>query len=61
MAVATACPLPVVAKLALAEIHCPNPESPKDGKFTVRDRDSMQQERMTYEEFLVKMYAALEF
>ena len=38
-----------------------DPESPKDGKFTVRDRDSMQQERVSYEEFLAKMYAALEF
>ena len=38
-----------------------DPESPKDGKFTVRDRDSMQQERISYEEFLAKMYAALEF
>ncbi len=38
-----------------------DPDSPKDGKFTVRDRDSMQQERLSYEEFLAKMYAALEF
>ena len=38
-----------------------DPESPKDGKFTVRDRDTMQQERLSYEEFLAKMYAALEF
>ena len=38
-----------------------DPDSPKDGKFTVRDRDSMQQERLSYEEFLVKMYGALEF
>ncbi len=38
-----------------------DPESPKDGKFTVRDRDTMLQERLSYEEFLAKMYAALEF
>ena len=38
-----------------------DPESPKDGKFTVRDRDTMQQERMPLDEFLVKMYGALEF
>ena len=38
-----------------------DPESPKDGKFTVRDRDSMTQERVSYEEFLAKMYEALEF
>jgi glycyl-tRNA synthetase (class II) len=38
-----------------------DPESPNDGKFTVRDRDTMQQERLSYHEFLVKMYAALEF
>jgi len=38
-----------------------DPDSPKDGKFTVRDRDTMQQERLTYDEFLLKMYAALEF
>ena len=33
----------------------------EDGTFTVRERDSMKQERMTYDEFLSKMYAALEF
>ena len=33
----------------------------KDGTFTVRERDSMEQKRMTYEEFLAMMYAALEF
>ena len=38
-----------------------DPESPKDGKFTVRDRDTMQQERLSFDEFLTKMYAALEF
>ena len=33
----------------------------KDGTFTVRERDSMQQKRMTYPEFLAMMYEALEF
>jgi glycyl-tRNA synthetase len=33
----------------------------QDGTFTVRDRDSMTQKRMTYAEFLDMMYAALEF
>jgi glycyl-tRNA synthetase len=32
-----------------------------DGTFTVRDRDSMEQKRMTYAEFLDMMYTALEF
>ena len=32
-----------------------------DGTFTVRERDSMAQMRMTYEQFLAMMYAALEF
>ena len=36
-------------------------QSTKDGTFTVRERDSMQQTRMTYPEFLAKMYDALEF
>ena len=36
-------------------------QTPEDGTFTVRERDSMAQERMTYEAFLAKMYAALEF
>ena len=33
----------------------------KDGTFTVRERDSMAQKRMTYAEFLDMMYEALEF
>ena len=33
----------------------------QDGTFTVRDRDSMEQKRMTYAEFLEMMYSALEF
>ena len=33
----------------------------QDGTFTVRERDSMTQSRMTYGEFLAKMYDALEF
>ena len=33
----------------------------KDGTFTVRERDSMAQKRMTYAEFLEMMYEALEF
>ena len=33
----------------------------KDGTFTVRERDSMEQKRMNYAEFLSMMYAALEF
>ena len=33
----------------------------QDGTFTVRERDSMQQKRMTYAEFLAMMYEALEF
>ncbi len=33
----------------------------EDGTFTVRERDSMAQTRMTYEQFLAMMYAALEF
>ena len=33
----------------------------QDGTFTVRERDSMTQSRMTYGEFLAKMYEALEF
>jgi len=32
-----------------------------DGTFTVRERDSMEQKRMTYGEFLAEMYEALEF
>ena len=36
-------------------------QSTKDGTFTVRARDSMQQTRMTYPEFLAKMEEALEF
>ncbi len=32
-----------------------------DGTFTVRERDSMEQKRMTYGEFLAMMYDALEF
>ena len=33
----------------------------QDGTFTVRERDSMKQTRMTYAEFLEMMYSALEF
>jgi glycyl-tRNA synthetase len=33
----------------------------EDGTFTVRERDSMEQKRMSYPEFLVMMYEALEF
>ena len=33
----------------------------QDGTFTVRERDSMEQKRMTYAEFLAMMYEALEF
>ncbi len=33
----------------------------QDGTFTVRDRDTMAQTRMTYAEFLAKMFDALEF
>ena len=36
-------------------------QSTKDGTFTVRERDSMEQKRMTYGEFLAMMYEALEF
>ena len=36
-------------------------QSTKDGTFTVRERDSMEQKRMTYSEFLAMMYEALEF
>ncbi len=36
-------------------------QSTKDGTFTVRERDSMTQKRMTYHEFLTMMYEALEF
>ena len=36
-------------------------QSVEDGTFTVRERDSMQQKRMTYAEFLAMMYEALEF
>jgi glycyl-tRNA synthetase len=36
-------------------------QSTKDGTFTVRERDSMEQKRMTYAEFLTMMYEALEF
>ena len=32
-----------------------------DGTFTVRERDSMEQKRMAYGEFLAMMYEALEF
>ena len=32
-----------------------------DGTFTVRERDSMEQKRMTYPEFLAMMTEALEF
>ena len=33
----------------------------QDGTFTVRERDSMEQKRMTYGEFVDMMYDALEF
>ena len=33
----------------------------QDGTFTVRERDSMEQKRMTYAEFLGMMYESLEF
>ena len=33
----------------------------QDGTFTVRERDTMEQRRMTYAEFLAMMYEALEF
>ncbi len=33
----------------------------QDGTFTVRDRDTMAQRRMTYEAFLAEMTEALEF
>ncbi len=33
----------------------------QDGTFTVRERDSMQQTRMTYPEFLAMVYEKLEF
>ena len=36
-------------------------QSTKDGTFTVRERDSMEQKRMTYGEFLAMMYESLEF
>ena len=36
-------------------------QSVEDGTFTVRERDSMKQTRMTYPEFLAMMYEALEF
>ena len=36
-------------------------QSTKDGTFTVRERDSMEQRRMSYGEFLAMMYEALEF
>ena len=36
-------------------------QSVQDGTFTVRERDSMEQKRMTYPEFLAMMYEALEF
>ena len=36
-------------------------QSTKDGTFTVRERDSMQQTRLTCGEFLAMMYDALEF
>ncbi len=36
-------------------------QTTKDGTFTVRERDSMEQKRMNYQEFLSMMYAALEF
>ena len=36
-------------------------ESATDGCVTVRDRDTMEQKRMTYGEFLAMMYEALEF
>jgi glycyl-tRNA synthetase len=36
-------------------------QSVEDGTFTVRERDSMKQTRMTYGEFLAMMYDALEF
>ncbi len=38
-----------------------DPQSVEDGTFTVRDRDTMQQKRMTYNEFLAEMTEALEF
>ena len=38
-----------------------DPDGAKDGTFTVRDRDTMQQERMDIATFLAKMTAALEF
>ena len=33
----------------------------QDGTFTVRERDSMKQKRMSYAEFLGMMYESLEF
>ena len=36
-------------------------QSVEDGTFTVRERDSMEQKRMKYEEFLAMMFSALEF
>jgi len=36
-------------------------QTPEDGTFTVRERDSMKQERMTLESFLAMMSSALEF
>ena len=38
-----------------------DPEGVKDGTFTVRERDSMQQERMTIDAFIAKMERELEF
>ena len=39
----------------------PREKKEKKENDTVRERDSMEQKRMTYEEFLAMMYAALEF
>ena len=36
-------------------------QTAQDGTFTVRERDSMQQKRMTFADFLAMMYDALEF
>ena len=36
-------------------------QTPVDGTFTVRDRDTMKQERLTLDQFIAKMSAALEF
>ena len=36
-------------------------QSVQDGTFTVRDRDTMEQKRMNYGEFIAMVYEALEF